>query len=261
MAQLLDGMTPALVRLDLQTAAFDSCKAALEAAVPGGVKADTEPWFNIPYLELQLPAELLQRWGWEPAVLDRAAGRSWLEVAAGGWSHSCCRAAWLCALQVAGVSGTVWESCQQLQQGQSPIAASCCAPPCQEACFVCQPTLLRPAATCCCSWKTAAPSPDLTLPPQNTYLPSDFTLVGEEEGGPAGAQGNGAADKEMVDAPGGPTAAAGAVVAAAAAGTDTKDAEAGKEEHANGVEALLPPDDAAAFPSPPDLILDEPGLR
>lgn len=88
----------------------------------------------------------------------------------------------------------------------------------------------------CCSWEAAAPSPDLSLPPRNTYLPSDFTLVV-----PAPAAEQPAAERE-----------------AAAANGHTAAME---DSPSRAVEALLEGGDAAAFPSPPDLLLDEPGLR
>ena len=69
-SKLLAGMTPANARLDLQTHAFEAARAALEGgscaaagvAGPGGVRADTEPWFEFPFLEVPLAAELLARW-------------------------------------------------------------------------------------------------------------------------------------------------------------------------------------------------------
>eukprot|EP00887_Chlorella_sp_A99_P000580 scaffold17.g580.t1 len=58
---LLAAMTPAAVRLDLQTHDYDACCAALEAAMPGATAA-TEPWFGFPYIEAPLPVELLAAW-------------------------------------------------------------------------------------------------------------------------------------------------------------------------------------------------------
>lgn len=52
-------MTPAAVRLDLQSHAYDQCRTALEAAVPGA-SVSCEPWFGIPFAEAALPADLLQ---------------------------------------------------------------------------------------------------------------------------------------------------------------------------------------------------------
>jgi hypothetical protein len=61
--ELLAGMTPSAVRLDLQTRAYERCKEALAAAMPGAARADTEPWFGIPFLEAQVPKDLLRRCG------------------------------------------------------------------------------------------------------------------------------------------------------------------------------------------------------
>ncbi len=58
--ELLAGMTPDAVRLDLCTHAYDSAAAAVLAGMPGA-SAGTGPWFNFPYTEAQLPAELRQR--------------------------------------------------------------------------------------------------------------------------------------------------------------------------------------------------------
>lgn len=59
-------MTPASARLDLQTHAFECCKAALLEGAggvggPGATRADTEPWFQFPFLEVALLKELLDR--------------------------------------------------------------------------------------------------------------------------------------------------------------------------------------------------------
>jgi secreted Zn-dependent insulinase-like peptidase len=83
-----------------------------------------------------------------------------------------------------------------------------------------------------CSWASAAPSPEISLPPRNDYLPADFQLRCEQQ--PDGAQANG-------------THAAGAGGSAPSGGQD-------------GDPAASTPD-SAAFPSPPTLLLDAPGLR
>ncbi len=98
----------------------------------------------------------------------------------------------------------------------------------------------------CCSWATATPSADISLPAQNTYLPSDFTLVSNNDVIEAEAAAEAAPDIN------------GATVnghqAPSAAAADTP---------AEGVEALLggADSDAAIFPVPPKMLLDEPGLR
>jgi secreted Zn-dependent insulinase-like peptidase len=80
-------------------------------------------------------------------------------------------------------------------------------------------------------WEQAPPSPDIALPPRNDYLPSDFSLRCD--------------DADAADAAG---AAAGA-------------ANGGATAAADGAAAPAPDDDGAAFPSPPEIILEEPGLR
>ncbi|KAK9820983.1 hypothetical protein WJX81_000873 [Elliptochloris bilobata] len=59
-AQMLDSLTPAAVRLDLQTSAFERLRA--EWAAQPGAQASTEPWFNIPYVAAPVPGELLDTW-------------------------------------------------------------------------------------------------------------------------------------------------------------------------------------------------------
>ena len=54
-------MTPDAVRLDLCTSAYDDVKAAVLAGMPGA-GGGTEPWFNFPYTEAPLPADLRLRW-------------------------------------------------------------------------------------------------------------------------------------------------------------------------------------------------------
>lgn len=56
-------MTPGAVRLDLCTRQYEEAKAAVLAGMPGAA-AGSEPWFNFPYLEAELPAELRQRCVW-----------------------------------------------------------------------------------------------------------------------------------------------------------------------------------------------------
>ncbi|GAB4823775.1 hypothetical protein N2152v2_010821 [Parachlorella kessleri] len=151
-SKLLGMMTPAAVRLDLQTSAFERCADAVAAAVPAGCRRDTEPWFGIPYTEVQLPEDLLQ------------------------------------------------------------------------------------------SWESATPSPDLSLPPQNSYLPTDFALVSEAE-------------------PGADAATSAASKAQLSIGkANGHAAPAAEDSPAAGVEALSL-SDAAVFPTPPALVVDEPGLR
>lgn len=64
-------MTPDAVRLDLCTRGYDAAAAALLAAGWPGAEEGTEPWFNFPYVQAQLPADLRQRCG---GVGRRAAG-------------------------------------------------------------------------------------------------------------------------------------------------------------------------------------------
>ena len=75
------------------------------------------------------------------------------------------------------------------------------------------------------SWSSTPPSPDIALPQHNQYLPTDFELCCGDEGS---------------DAPPEPVS----------------------DGVANGQSAVgLHEPAAAAFPSPPRLLLDEPGLR
>ena len=111
---------------------------------------------------------------------------------------------------------------------------------------------LHPAAR---SWEAAEPSADLSLPPQNTYLPSDFSLV-FEAAGPAPQDGSAAAGSAAGLAAGAVAAANGHAAGAAAA----EEVERGSPAE-GAEEGPLVGDDAGAFPSPPELLVDEPGLR
>lgn len=59
--QLLEGMTPDAVRLDLCTRQYDTAAAALLGSGWPGAAAGQEPWFGFPYVAAQLPADLRQR--------------------------------------------------------------------------------------------------------------------------------------------------------------------------------------------------------
>lgn len=90
------------------------------------------------------------------------------------------------------------------------------------------PTGCPAAPPCCRSWAAAVPSSDIALPQRNDYLPTDFELKG------APVQPTNGTDKQ-------PTADGSAVATdGAAAGADGS---------------------PGAFPSPPVLLLDAPGLR
>lgn len=61
--KLLGMMNPSTVRLDIQTFAYDACKATLaDIAVDGTVQTDEEPWFKIPYAVGKLPDKLVESW-------------------------------------------------------------------------------------------------------------------------------------------------------------------------------------------------------
>lgn len=83
------------------------------------------------------------------------------------------------------------------------------------------------------SWAAAAPSPDIALPPRNDYLPTDFELRCEAAGAAA-------------DGP-----------AAAAAAQQQNGGANGKQADGGAAAAAVP----SGFPTPPALLLDEPGLR
>ncbi|EFN52789.1 hypothetical protein CHLNCDRAFT_138430 [Chlorella variabilis] len=68
--ELLQGMTPDAVRLDLCTRSHEVCAAAVRGW-PGAAVGD-EPWFNFPYVEAQLPEELRQSWADAIPSLDIA---------------------------------------------------------------------------------------------------------------------------------------------------------------------------------------------
>ena len=59
-SELLHGMTPDAVRLDLCTRNYEAVSAAVLSGMPTAA-AGTEPWFNFEYVEAQLPEELRQR--------------------------------------------------------------------------------------------------------------------------------------------------------------------------------------------------------
>lgn len=58
--ELLQSMTPANMRLDLQTSLYDACKGTMLDAMPKA-KSSTEPWFDFEYTEAELPAATLRR--------------------------------------------------------------------------------------------------------------------------------------------------------------------------------------------------------
>lgn len=60
--ELLNGMTPSAVRLDLCTRQYDETKAALLAKGWPGAADGQEPWFGFPYVQGQLPEDLLRGW-------------------------------------------------------------------------------------------------------------------------------------------------------------------------------------------------------
>ena len=192
-SELLGSMTPDAVRLDLCTRQYEEAKAAVLAGMPGAV-AGSEPWFNFPYVEAELPAEMRQRCVWV------CAGRRGMLVASGQ------------------LPGRATDDCNGMYTFHlSPTGAS----------LTCLPRLPHLPVR---SWAAAAPSADITLPQRNEYLPTDFELCCDQQAGQDGAA-NGQA--QAADANG----SAAATPAAAAAA------------------------EPAAFPSPPTLLLDEPGLR
>lgn len=56
--ELLSGMTPDAVRLDLCTRQYEEAKAALLATGWPGAADGQEPWFGFPYVQAQLPDDL-----------------------------------------------------------------------------------------------------------------------------------------------------------------------------------------------------------
>lgn len=59
--ELLAGMTPDAVRLDLCTRGYDAARQSVLGGL-AGAKEGREPWFDFHYVEAPLPAELRQRW-------------------------------------------------------------------------------------------------------------------------------------------------------------------------------------------------------
>ncbi|KAK9808961.1 hypothetical protein WJX72_007074 [[Myrmecia] bisecta] len=57
---LLDRLTPSEMRIDLQTSAFEQLKATW--AGKAGSTQSVEPWFDLPYMQLDVPKELLEEW-------------------------------------------------------------------------------------------------------------------------------------------------------------------------------------------------------
>ncbi len=57
--ELLSGMTPEAVRLDLCTRQYEEAKAGLLAQGWPGAADGQEPWFGFPYVQAQLPEDLL----------------------------------------------------------------------------------------------------------------------------------------------------------------------------------------------------------
>lgn len=89
------------------------------------------------------------------------------------------------------------------------------------------------------SWADAKPSADIALPQRNDYLPTDFTLRCDQQ---AAQQAPTAAEQK---ADGG---------AAQPNGQQQAAADGAQQQQANGGAA-----ESGVFPSPPSLLLDEPG--
>ncbi|KAL4440115.1 hypothetical protein ABPG75_003116 [Micractinium tetrahymenae] len=69
--ELLQGMTPDAVRLDLCTRGYEEAKQAVLGGL-AGAQEGREPWFDFPYVEAPLPAELRQSWAAAPPSADIA---------------------------------------------------------------------------------------------------------------------------------------------------------------------------------------------
>lgn len=110
------------------------------------------------------------------------------------------------------------------------------------------------------SWAAAAPSPDIALPQRNDYLPTDFSLRCEQAAAAAAADGSAEQQQQQAAAENGAVAQQNG---AAAQQQQQEQGQQGQQQAAadGGAVALLPAPDAAIFPSPPALLLDEPGLR
>lgn len=93
------------------------------------------------------------------------------------------------------------------------------------------------------SWADAKPSADIALPQRNDYLPTDFTLRCDQQAAQP------APDGAEQQADGGAAAPNGKQQAAAEGG----------QQQANGDGAGAAAAESTAFPSPPTLLLDEPG--
>ncbi|KAK9915769.1 hypothetical protein WJX75_003936 [Coccomyxa subellipsoidea] len=59
---LLDRMTPTSARFDLQTSAFTELVEQQSLSSQPGIISSTEPWFELPYMSLPLPSELIRSW-------------------------------------------------------------------------------------------------------------------------------------------------------------------------------------------------------
>ena len=59
MSSILDALTPAAVRLALQTSSFEEVTGSQQA----GLSRQQEPWFSFPYTQQPVSSDLLQAWG------------------------------------------------------------------------------------------------------------------------------------------------------------------------------------------------------
>eukprot|EP00873_Tetraselmis_striata_P042477 jgi/Tetstr1/462741/TSEL_000701.t1 len=62
--KLLGLMSPRAegLRVDVLTASFDGVRGAMEALSPGGAQEGHEPWFDLTFVQMKLPDELLNQW-------------------------------------------------------------------------------------------------------------------------------------------------------------------------------------------------------
>jgi secreted Zn-dependent insulinase-like peptidase len=62
--KLLSVMVPRSegLRVDLVTASYDDVRTAMESLAPGCLSEGHEPWFDLQYVQMALPEELLGRW-------------------------------------------------------------------------------------------------------------------------------------------------------------------------------------------------------